>query len=303
MNDARLQRRAFRAPVAAACAAGLALAPSAALAAPVETTATPSTYLQTMQSADETGIDQYLLPIPATLDLEIEQARDAATVSRFLSREPLATKLAGKQDARKNTERVVGTRFTTAPLNVRKTPTRDAKVVTVLDPAEKVKVTKVTKGKYRMVRHAGEQRWVSAAYLSKSKPKLRQAGAAGSDGGLSSSPCPTGSGVESGLVPNAVAVHRSVCAAFPSITAYGGYRAEYGSFHGTGQAVDIMVSGAAGDAVADYVLANAAALGVQEIIWSQRIWTAQRAGEGWRAMSDRGSATANHYDHVHVSVY
>jgi hypothetical protein len=27
-----------------------------------------------------------------------------------------------------------------------------------------------------------------------------------------------------------------------------------------------------------------------------------RAGEGWRAMPDRGSATANHYDHVHIAV-
>jgi len=27
------------------------------------------------------------------------------------------------------------------------------------------------------------------------------------------------------------------------------------------------------------------------------------AEEGWRLMPDRGSTTANHYDHVHVSVY
>ena len=27
------------------------------------------------------------------------------------------------------------------------------------------------------------------------------------------------------------------------------------------------------------------------------------SGEGWRGMSDRGSTTANHYDHVHVTVY
>jgi hypothetical protein len=39
------------------------------------------------------------------------------------------------------------------------------------------------------------------------------------------------------------------------------------------------------------------------VIWSQHIWTVQRSSEGWRAMPDRGSTTANHYDHVHVSVY
>jgi hypothetical protein len=29
----------------------------------------------------------------------------------------------------------------------------------------------------------------------------------------------------------------------------------------------------------------------------------QRSSEGWRWMEDRGSTTANHYDHVHVTVY
>ena len=54
--------------------------------------------------------------------------------------------------------------------------------------------------------------------------------------------------------------------------------------------------------MADYVRANASRLGVTEVIYAQRIWTTQRAGDGWRGMSNRGSATANHYDHVHVTV-
>ena len=33
------------------------------------------------------------------------------------------------------------------------------------------------------------------------------------------------------------------------------------------------------------------------------IWSVERGGEGWRGMSDRGSTTANHYDHVHVTTY
>jgi hypothetical protein len=39
------------------------------------------------------------------------------------------------------------------------------------------------------------------------------------------------------------------------------------------------------------------------VIWSQQIWTVDRGSEGWRYMEDRGSTTANHYDHVHVTVY
>ena len=55
--------------------------------------------------------------------------------------------------------------------------------------------------------------------------------------------------------------------------------------------------------LANWVRDNASKLGVSEVIYSQKIWTVQRSGEGWRGMSDRGSSTANHYDHVHVSVY
>lgn len=120
---------------------------------------------------------------------------------------------------------------------------------------------------------------------------------------VSSAPCRYGSSIESGLTSNAIKAYRAVCAAFPSITTYGGYRAEAGSYHATGQAVDIMVSGDLGWAVATFLRNNAGALGVSEVIYAQRIWTVQRSGEGWRWMEDRGSTTQNHYDHVHVSVY
>jgi hypothetical protein len=65
-----------------------------------------------------------------------------------------------------------------------------------------------------------------------------------------------------------------------------------------------MISNAAvGQQMANWVRAHAKQLGVSEVIYRQHIWTVQRSSEGWRGMSDRGSATANHYDHVHVSVY
>ncbi|MGH1564010.1 hypothetical protein [Mumia sp. DW29H23] len=121
-------------------------------------------------------------------------------------------------------------------------------------------------------------------------------------GPVSGKPCASGSDVESGLSSNAIAVHRAVCAEFPSVTSYGGVRSGDGGEHGTGHALDIMVSGSTGDAIADFVRANAGDLGVTEVIWAQKIWTTQRGSEGWRSMEDRGSTTANHYDHVHVTV-
>ncbi|WP_181719647.1 hypothetical protein [Nocardia gipuzkoensis] len=68
--------------------------------------------------------------------------------------------------------------------------------------------------------------------------------------------------------------------------------------HGAGLALDLMTSDSArGDAIADFVLANKQRFGVTYVIWRQRY----NDGNGWSYLEDRGSPTANHYDHVHVS--
>jgi hypothetical protein len=64
-----------------------------------------------------------------------------------------------------------------------------------------------------------------------------------------------------------------------------------------------MVSGSTGQEIADWLKAHYKEMGVSQLIWEQHIWTVQRSSEGWRAMEDRGGVTANHYDHVHVTVY
>lgn len=71
------------------------------------------------------------------------------------------------------------------------------------------------------------------------------------------------------------------------------------SDHPTGHALDVMVydDAAKGDAVAEYMAANAGHFAVKYIIWWQHI----NKGDGWKPMADRGSATANHYDHPHIS--
>ena len=81
--------------------------------------------------------------------------------------------------------------------------------------------------------------------------------------------------------------------------------------HGTGTACDFMESTGGkmpsskaqshGDRVAQYAIDHASSLGVKYIIWKQRIYDI-RAGGGWDPMEDRGSITANHFDHVHISV-
>jgi len=117
--------------------------------------------------------------------------------------------------------------------------------------------------------------------------------------GVSGAACPGGSGVESGLTSSTVAVHRAVCAAFPGLV-YGGLRPGDPGEHGSGQALDIMVTGAKGDEIAAYLQQHAGELGVDNLIWKQRIWFVGKPHGAWKGMADRGSVTANHYDHVHV---
>jgi hypothetical protein len=71
--------------------------------------------------------------------------------------------------------------------------------------------------------------------------------------------------------------------------------------HPAGKALDYMVltDAALGDAVVQYHLDHWTELGVNYLIWQQRIMTSP--GGSWQPMEDRGSMTANHVDHVHVS--
>jgi len=101
----------------------------------------------------------------------------------------------------------------------------------------------------------------------------------------------------------------NVLAPMFDITTVGGYRESATDPHGhpAGLAADFMVSltpagKAQGDALVAYAQAHATELGIDYIIWYQRIWSVERAAEGWRRMEDRGSATENHLDHPHINV-
>lgn len=191
----------------------------------------------------------------------------------------------------------VGFRYTTTALNLRTEPSETAKVVDVLDVATKLAVTGETRKGFAEVARGGMAYWVSADYLAKKKPKPEEveAAAAGiTPGNCTASP-------PSGVVAQAMVVFEAVCANFPSITTYGGWRND--GEHSDGHAIDVMVSGEEGWQVAEFLRAHAAEFNLYDVIYSQKIFTQERAAEGWRYMGDRGSATANHFDHVHVAVY
>lgn len=209
----------------------------------------------------------------------------SASVSRSAARVPVAKVPVAKAKL-----------WTTADLDLRTTPDEDATTKGEVDRLSKVAVTGLRRAGYAQVLVAKKAYWVTAEYLVAKKP---------TDPAhlpIADKPCPGTSGVESGITDAAVKVYRAVCNNFPQITRYGGYDAH--GEHSSGRALDIMTRDVTlGTAIAEFLRANAAELHIYDVIWRQHIFTQQRGGEGWRSMPNRGSATANHYDHVHVSVY
>jgi hypothetical protein len=139
------------------------------------------------------------------------------------------------------------------------------------------------------------------------KPKPTVDPSSSSSSSSSSSPAaPTGSWsgkttgkcTSIGLIPNAVGICSAVDSLFGPPTIGG--RRNTADEHGTGQAIDFMIANASqGDAIAAWVQKNVGKFNVKYLIWQQRYWA---PGEGWSTMEDRGSPTANHMDHVHVTV-
>ncbi|WP_159081431.1 hypothetical protein [Nocardioides sediminis] len=226
-----------------------------------------------------------------------EDARqEARKEARQQAREQARKEARREAKATQRAVRAADTRlWTTTELNLWTSAGGDARNVGLVDDLEKVLVTGRKDGDRVEVVVNGKSRWVTAGYLANKKPKP-PAPAGPSLGGQ----CSNGSSIDAGS-PSLYEIHDAVCANWPEITSYGTWRND--GEHGEGRAIDVMVSGSTGWEIAEFLRANYSALGIEYIIYSQKIWSVDRAGEGWRYMSDRGSTTANHYDHVHVTVY
>lgn len=198
--------------------------------------------------------------------------------------------------------------WTRTAITLRAWPDEKAPSRGTVKALQKVGVTGARKNGYAQVIRKGKVSWAITSSLSKTKPV--PASPAGSGAGVAlralpadalGGPCAGSAGTENGLVPGAVRVYRAVCHAFPELRTFVGLD-PHGE-HTNGRAIDMMTSDVAlGNAIAAFLVARADEFGLANVIWRQRIWTPERRSEGWRTMPDRGSATANHYDHVHVSV-
>lgn len=250
-----------------------------------------------------TAVAEHPVPAPEAMSMRSDvigeslATRDAPPVSRSAARAPLP-------DAAAAQEATAGEMFVVEEAEVRSSASGEAPVLAALDKGTKVAVGATEENGFRQVIHHGLARWVPVDLLSETEPAPEpepepEPEEAAEAMGLATGECPTGSSVESGLQPDTIAVHRAVCAAFPEVSTYGGVAGR--GEHATGHALDIMISGEAGWRIAEYLQANASQLGIDYLIYEQKIWSVGRSGEGWRPMSSRGGGTADHYDHVHVT--
>jgi len=115
------------------------------------------------------------------------------------------------------------------------------------------------------------------------------------------------------ITPRMRQVKDAIDRRFGPFAAIGCYRPGTDGEHPLGRACDFMLDSGGvmpspsnvqlGYQIAAWAQANASRLGIMYIIYRQRIWDIRMASSGWVPMADRGSITANHYDHVHISVF
>ena len=115
------------------------------------------------------------------------------------------------------------------------------------------------------------------------------------------------------ITPRMRQVKDAIDRRFGPFSSVGCYRPGGDGEHSVGRACDFMLSTGGvlptaagvqrGYQIAAWAQAHASQLGIMYIIYRQRIWDVRTASSGWIAMADRGSITANHYDHVHISVF
>lgn len=120
-------------------------------------------------------------------------------------------------------------------------------------------------------------------------------------------------GCGGGLLAGTKQLGDFIRASFPGrVTSYGGYACRQNtankaqtSVHGTGRALDLFVplsggqaDNTKGDEVANWLVRNAGAIGVQYIIWDRASWQASLAGNKLRGYT----GPHPHHDHIHLEL-
>ena len=225
-------------------------------------------------------------------------AAPAVETARTLTADQLAAPLAATTRSKKAPLALLSLSrlYTTGSLNVREAAKTSGKLLGALQTGVRVSATSDVDGKYRKIEFEKGYGWVLESSLTDAVPVEAA--------GTTWDPCSRGSRVENKLRKDTVHIYRSVCALFPAVNSYGGWRAGGMAFHKNGRAVDIMLTpraeSALGHRIANYLIKHAKDFNVDHIIFEQKIWTPR--SPHWRHMADRGSLNANHFNHVHVAI-
>ncbi|MEJ2887626.1 hypothetical protein [Actinomycetospora aeridis] len=159
-------------------------------------------------------------------------------------------------------------------------PSTGAASADLIKATERDRAADAAVARQAQARAAEQQRAQQAAAEQERTASVTDCGASSSYGGVADSVQEVGNAME---------------CVFPGHDVLGVGSRGGQSDHPGGYALDFMTTD--GDAIADCVIDNKGDLGVEYVIWNQRINT----GSGWEGMEDRGGATANHEDHVHIS--
>ncbi|MEL4503873.1 hypothetical protein AAEX63_03110 [Luteococcus sp. H138] len=194
----------------------------------------------------------------------------------------------------------------TANLAIRERATVRSRQLGTINKGNEVAITGKQVNGMAQLYWMGKYRWVNAKYLSSAKsvtstvPSRPRA----------TTPKPAIVYNPAALPGSSIATKRVaavVSSKYPQITTIYGIRIDPGSDHHTGRAADVMLPNyrsnqALGWEIANEMRSRASELNISYVIFQQKIWSVARSDEGWRPMADRGGDTANHIDHVHISV-
>ena len=155
-----------------------------------------------------------------------DDRRARAVDSPFLEERDRAFSRSAKRVTLQEKPDVKDREYRTADLNLWTGPREKGKPLEVLDEGGRWRVTGVRKAGFAQILYDGQVRWVKAAYLSTKKPvspprpprrpptrpvprhETSTTASTTSTGGVSTAPCPDGSGTESGLTSSAVTLFR-----------------------------------------------------------------------------------------------
>ena len=153
--------------------------------------------------------------------------------------------------------KITGSRYATTELMIRSSSADNFKDLGDVAKGTKLKITGVIKSGRAQVVYDNAVRWVTAKYLSKSKPKADSGG--GSSGNDGPSMDSGDDAAEKGLQNNTIKVHRAILEHFPQVkTFYGIAPNSWNAEHRDGRAIDIMIpnySSSSGKALGDDIAA------------------------------------------------